>query len=339
MTGILKTYTKDDIHSKREEKDKKHIDSYNPSSSSRELNPYWKDGGSGLPQTPENFRQSMKFLKPADDDDEDYYTKSNGRQSSSYSQKDRSTRFIKPREDDEHYITNSRSDRSKDNNDEKLRKNADDDYYRKTSSNFSSASKIIKKCGHDDHHKYGNERSYKWKKSDTSTKPEKINTCDDQKQVIREHKEQEAKISPKTDQKQTDQENKYLSDEKMNKLAAKIVKAEIIGDTILVNELKNKLDAAREYRKQNPDSKPDEDNAKEEGIMLIATNSSGNSRPLTSSKGDARSKGGKRKVDTHMSGERAKYFGNDDKYNLAQMVSNFDNLINFIIYLMYLVFY
>lgn len=113
----------------------------------------------------------------------------------------------------------------------------------------------------------------------------------------------------------------YLSDEKMNKLAAKIVKAEILGDTESVRKLKTKLEEAREYRKQNPDAgagKEDEDDR----VMLISTSRSGNSRPLTSGeKGDPRSKGGKRKAETHISGERTKYFGNDDKYNLKEMVS------------------
>lgn len=74
MTGMLKTYTKDDIRPKREEKDKKHIDSYNPATCSRELNPYWKDGGTGLPQTSDNYKKSNPFVKPSDTDD--YYSKS-----------------------------------------------------------------------------------------------------------------------------------------------------------------------------------------------------------------------------------------------------------------------
>ncbi|KAL4716144.1 hypothetical protein ACJJTC_013921 [Scirpophaga incertulas] len=121
----------------------------------------------------------------------------------------------------------------------------------------------------------------------------------------------------------------YMSDEKLNKLAAKVVKAEIMGDAILVAKLKAKLEAARAYRKQNPNAgKEDEDNR----VILVATSSTGGSRPLHSSAtGDPKSKGNKRKAETHNYGERAKYFSNDDKYNLSQMFeqekygSNYDD--------------
>lgn len=111
----------------------------------------------------------------------------------------------------------------------------------------------------------------------------------------------------------------YLSDEKMNKLAAKIVKAEIMGDVKLVNELKAKLESARLYRKDNPECKEEkEDNS----VVLTTTSSSGNSRPLTKSSygGDSNSRSSKRKTETYKSGERTKFFENDDKYSLKQMV-------------------
>lgn len=325
MTGMLKTYTKDDIRPKKEDNDKKHSDSYNPSTSSRELNPYWKDGGSGVPQTAENFRQSVKFLKPADDDD--YYTKSSHRKSITYSHTEDKpkSRHYKPADDDDYYYKSSRSDTSSYKNDSKKFQKPleDDEFYRKSS---SSSSKRHNRHEDEHHERYSERKSYNWKNSDKSSEPRQYNQSyneaqesNSQVQQVSEHRQ--PTISNKPAPEKSEQSSKYLSDEKMNKLGAKIVKAEIMGDTKLVTELKEKLEAAREYRKQNPDAKPDEEN---EDIMLIATNSFGNSRPLTNtSKGDARSKGGKRKADTHMSGERAKYFGNDDKYNLAEMVSTY----------------
>lgn len=268
MTGMLKTYTKDDVRPKREEKDKKGIDSYNPGTSSRELNPYWKDGGTGLPQTSESFRKSKPFLKPVDDDD-DYYSKPKSSRST-----------------DSHYSGSSKDRHS--------------DYYndRKYSERES----------------YG--RSSNWKKqsqvSENQHTSERREQRSEERYLTVERKEPK-QIEPVA---KAEQSSAYLSDEKMNKLAAKIVKAEILGDDKLITDLKSKLEAAREYRKQNPDAGKEDD-----GVMLMSTNSFGNSRPLTSQKGDPQSRSNKRKAETHVSGERAKYFGDDDKYNLAQMVS------------------
>lgn len=296
MTGMLKTYTKDDLRKPKLE-EKKHIDSYNPATSSRELNPYWKGGGGGLPQTPESFRKSKPFLKP--DSSNDLYSRSSSSKES-YTEKD----------------------------------------YKSKSSHYSYGSFIPKSGGWkktDDSKKDSRDDS----RNDISEKSER-ETRDDRRAVkddrskgprdirINESRETSSLVlmdvesTPNTSHaveavRQKKKDTPYLSDEKMNKLAAKIVKAEIMGNTKLVDELKVKLEAAREYRKQNPDAgKEDED----DGVMLMSTNSMGNSRPLAKgSSGDPKSKGGKRKAETHASGERTKYFGNDDKYNLSQMVS------------------
>lgn len=264
MTGMLKTYTNKDIKPRTEDKKKNHIDSYNPGTSSRELNPYWKDGGTGLPQTAESFRKSRPFLKPVDDDD-DYYSKS----STSKEQ-----------------ICHKSSE----------------------SGNISHYNKGSR------YHKQSERKTYNWKTHTETNSSDPDRSHEEYKKLPKSSKS----CDTLSEKKESKKESLYLSDEKMNKLGAKIVKAEIMGDSKLVAELKAKLEAAREYRKQNPDAGEEED----EGVMLISTNNSGNSMPLTKSeKGDPRSKGGKRKAETHNSGERMKYFGNDDKYNLAQMVS------------------
>ncbi|KPJ20044.1 CWF19-like protein 2-like [Papilio machaon] len=262
MTGMLKTYTKDDVKVSRED-DKKHIDSYNPSTSSRELNPYWKHGGSGLPQSHESFCKSKQFMKPSDDDD--YYTKplsNQGKQMTRTKHEHRDDRNVGERK---HY-------------------------------NWQKTEKREEKQNYKSKHDY-----------DTKTN-ESLND-----------KRSSASLKGPTETSEKVSDSLYLSDEKMNKLAAKIVKAEIMGDTKLVNQLKVKLEAAREYRKQNPGVCKDDDS----GIMLMTTTPSGNSRPLSkadsSHAGDPRSKGGKRKAETHSANQRVKYFGNDDKYNLSQM--------------------
>ncbi|XP_050344510.1 CWF19-like protein 2 homolog [Nymphalis io] len=252
MTGMLKTYTKDDIRPKQELKEKKHIDSYNPSTSTRELNPYWKDGGSGVPLTAENFRKSRQFLKPSCDDD--FYCKSNS--------------YNKSKQD--------------------------------ISQNYNSNQR----------------KSFNWRSESKNQKEsiEEISTSKTSDASTSYSLDKNNSISPRSTAKGKD--SLFLSDEKMNKLASKIVKAEIMGDMKVVEELKAKLEAAREYRKNNTDAtKMDEDDR----VLLMSTSSSGNSRPLMNYQGDPRSKGGKRKAETHDACGRVKYFGNDDKHNLAQM--------------------
>ncbi|KPI92530.1 CWF19-like protein 2-like [Papilio xuthus] len=262
MTGMLKTYTKDDVKISRED-NKKHIDSYNPSTSSRELNPYWKDGGSGVPQSHESFCKSRQFMKPSDDDD-DYYTKplsNKGKQMTRMRHEHKDDRNV-----DERKNYNWRKNENREEKQDYINKH---DYGTKTNESLSG-------------------------KSLSAT----------------------MKVPSEESSEKGSSSSLYLSDEKMNKLAAKIVKAEIMGDTKLVNELKVKLEAARDYRKQNPGVKDDDS-----GIMLMTTTPSGNSRPLSKAdlSGDPRSKGGKRKAETHNANQRVKYFGNDDKYNLSQM--------------------
>lgn len=271
MTGILKTYTKDDIKPKQEVKDKKHIDSYNPATNSRELNPYWKDGGTGVPEPAESFRKRA-FVKPSNH--EDFYITPSSSRESNYSRHNRDNR------------TSSRHGRPTD-------------------------TELKSKVRHEDE-SYNQRRSWNWKRNSEKQDDKQV------EQSRQETRQTSLDAGPsKAIMVDKAKDTKYLSDEKMNKLGAKIVKAEIMGDTKLVGELKAKLEAAREYRKQNPNVGIEED----EGVMLIATNSAGSSMPLTKGqRGDSSSKGGKRKVDTHMEGQRAKYFVNDDKYSLSQMV-------------------
>lgn len=250
MTGTLKTFTKNDIRSKEERNEKKQIDSYNPAMSSRELNPYWKSGGSGLPQTPESFRKSKSFIRPEENDN--YYSKSTTKPS-------------------------------------KLMKEE-----------YSS------KVRHSEKECLYNKKTYNWKHTETDT--------DTGKNVEKPAEDYETK--PNNEDNEKPKMGKYLSDDKMNKLAAKIVKADIMGNLTLAAELKEKLEAARQFRNQNPDILTEDD---DQSVMLISGNNLGNIRPLIKNN-QVCSSSIKRKADTHNSGERIKYFGDDDKYNLAQMV-------------------
>ncbi|XP_023015868.2 CWF19-like protein 2 homolog [Leptinotarsa decemlineata] len=110
--------------------------------------------------------------------------------------------------------------------------------------------------------------------------------------------------------------NVVTSEKDLNVLASKLVKAEIMGNTKLVAELKEKLERARNEVKDRST------NSREEHVILTHTDSQGRSQPLTlqaeyeelSSK-----KGKKKRVETHEGGQRVRYFSNDDKYSLKQM--------------------
>ncbi|KAJ9590895.1 hypothetical protein L9F63_016077 [Diploptera punctata] len=104
-----------------------------------------------------------------------------------------------------------------------------------------------------------------------------------------------------------------LSDKEMNKLGAKLVKAEILGNKELANELRSKLEAVRTAWTLKPAAA-----AEEEVVVLTRTDSKGPVRPLQ----QAETSGGshkKQKVETHRDSSRVCYFADDDKYSLQDL--------------------
>ncbi|XP_017783746.1 PREDICTED: CWF19-like protein 2 homolog [Nicrophorus vespilloides] len=223
---------------KRNEKEE---DKYNPSKNVRELNPYWKDGGDGLPS---------EFKKPSNDDFDIESTSSHKHKSVS------SSNWRKPKNDlNEH--------------------------------NHKSAS------------------SSNWRKKK------------DQSSVTLKNESDNRRSSPEMNEDNTiNEETKILSDKELNALAAKLVKAEIMGNTKLIEELKNKLEIARKLR---------ECGVKEDHeVILTRTDSKGFARPVKmQSDYKDTSKKKKQKVETHSdSGDRMRYFADDDNYSLKQMFEN-----------------
>ena len=119
------------------------------------------------------------------------------------------------------------------------------------------------------------------------------------------------------------QEVVLMSDKEMNVLGAKLVKAEIMGNTALAEKLKTKLDAARKAKELAKDSgEKINDSVIEKEIILTRTDSKGMTRPVEANVDRDRG-GGKRKkkgkVETHVKGERQRYFADDDRFDLKQM--------------------
>lgn len=259
MSGVsFQTYSKTDKLPKEEKVDKESIDSYKPGNNSRELNPYWKDGGTGLPT----------FKKPNFDSDEEDDYKSRMKTSSAPKGNWRKKDYVDERR---------KRSRSKSKTPENHRK--------------------------------------KQRSSSRSSEEEEEN-----------HETPEIRPS-KTD---------FLTDQQMNELGAKLIKAEIMGNENLAKELNEKLIKARSFRTANKDDESynkkrkevknpknrNEDSDEVDEILLTKMNDQGISRPLEgNATGSEPNRGRKRtkKVETHVGKERVRYFPDDDKYDIKQM--------------------
>uniref|UniRef100_F7F6Q2 CWF19-like protein 2 n=1 Tax=Ornithorhynchus anatinus TaxID=9258 RepID=F7F6Q2_ORNAN len=128
-----------------------------------------------------------------------------------------------------------------------------------------------------------------------------------------------------------DEPTQVLTEDEMNRLGAKIVKAELMGNMDLALQLKAQLEKARklkESRKQVPARKPDaEVEAHEEAneVVLVRTDQSGRAWPVSSPGEPLEPKGGRRKrqmATTHVDKERVRYFHNDDHQSLKDLVKS-----------------
>jgi hypothetical protein len=92
----------------------------------------------------------------------------------------------------------------------------------------------------------------------------------------------------------------------------------------LAKELKKKLDAARAARAMRGTTKEDTPAAEEEEtVILTRTDSRGFVHPLQQFGQHAEPVGGRRKkqkIETHAGGKRMRYYADDDKYSLRDLV-------------------
>ncbi|KAH8315414.1 hypothetical protein KR067_006171 [Drosophila pandora] len=242
---LLKTFSKEQKQPTKPNEKLQQIDAYDPAKSGRELNPYWKSNGTGLPG----------FQKPQDDDDSEErgakQHSNSGQSSSSRGWRKPSAKLPSPRR-------------------------------RKSVSESES--------------------------SDEEPEPE------------------EAPALP------------CLTDEQINELAGKAIKAELKGKKELAADLNQQLENARKARaeflasgKSIPKASAKESKKKSasEHVLLTKTDQSGNVRPLVHAGAQSNpndlyggSKGRKRsnkKVETHVDGQRVRYFADDDRYDIKQM--------------------
>ncbi|XP_014789355.1 CWF19-like protein 2 [Octopus bimaculoides] len=117
-----------------------------------------------------------------------------------------------------------------------------------------------------------------------------------------------------------------LTEDQMNDLSAKILRAELMGDDDLMVELQALLNAAKEARSRNQQAvKKCPGKTQAEDVLLTHVDRSGVAWPIMDSKDNVPVGKKKRKklIETHTKeGQRQKYFHDDDKFDLKNLVQH-----------------
>ncbi|XP_007437475.2 CWF19-like protein 2 [Python bivittatus] len=121
-----------------------------------------------------------------------------------------------------------------------------------------------------------------------------------------------------------------LSDEEMNKLGARIVKAELMGNKDLAAKLQSQLDKARKLKNHGAQAKARESDVttgfqEDREVILVRTDKSGRAWPVNIPE-ETLDHGGRRKknpmIPTHVDKERVRYFHDDDNLDLKDLIRN-----------------
>ncbi|XP_071659856.1 CWF19-like protein 2 isoform X2 [Patagioenas fasciata] len=244
-----------------------------------------------------------KFLKPSDDDLPSYSAPRDYKSQQSSSKlpvhSSLSSRFQKPSEDTALWTKTHREDNKEklmaDQKSSDAREQTDDNSWKRTSSDEKEKSR----------------QEY------TSDIPEKSQTLSDSKTSCSRYTSK-------------DEPPRVLSEDEMNRLGARIVKAELMGDMELASKLQAELDDARKLREtqgQVPAKSGREASGRQEDeqVVLVRTDGSGRAWPVTAPTEPQEAKGGRRKrqmVPTHVDKERVRYFQDDDSMDLKDLVKN-----------------
>uniref|UniRef100_A0A672Z521 CWF19-like protein 2 n=1 Tax=Sphaeramia orbicularis TaxID=375764 RepID=A0A672Z521_9TELE len=112
-----------------------------------------------------------------------------------------------------------------------------------------------------------------------------------------------------------EEEAPLLSEEEMNKLGAKLVKAEIMGNKVrrlLICQMQKMILKTLADR-----------SSEDQEVLLFRTDQSGRAWPVNAPSGSQEPHGGRRKkkpIETHVDGQRVRYFQDDDNMGLMEMV-------------------
>ncbi|XP_036113804.1 CWF19-like protein 2 isoform X2 [Molossus molossus] len=119
-----------------------------------------------------------------------------------------------------------------------------------------------------------------------------------------------------------------LSVDEKNKLGAKIIKAEMMGNMELAEQLKAQLEKANKFKEtitQISSKKSGVETEDQQEVVLVRTDQSGRVWPVNTPGKPLESKGGRRRrqmASTHEEKERVRYFHDDDNLNLNDLVKN-----------------
>ncbi|XP_008688347.2 CWF19-like protein 2 isoform X1 [Ursus maritimus] len=118
-----------------------------------------------------------------------------------------------------------------------------------------------------------------------------------------------------------------LSVDEKNKLGARIIKAEMMGNMELAERLKAQLEKANKFKETvtQVSSKESGVGNEDQEVILVRTDQSGRVWPVTTPGKPLESKGGRRKrqmASTHEEKERVRYFHDDDNLSLNDLVKN-----------------
>uniref|UniRef100_A0A4W2C033 CWF19 like cell cycle control factor 2 n=1 Tax=Bos indicus x Bos taurus TaxID=30522 RepID=A0A4W2C033_BOBOX len=138
------------------------------------------------------------------------------------------------------------------------------------------------------------------------------------KEHLQDTKSSLARSSPE------DESIHVLSVDEKNKLGAKIIKAEMMGNMELAEQLKAQLDKANKFQDtvtQTSSKKSRVEDEDQEEVILVRTDHSGRVWPVnTPGKQEGRRK--RQNVSTYEGKERVRYFHDDDNLSLNDLVKN-----------------
>uniref|UniRef100_A0A1A8HYA1 CWF19-like protein 2 n=1 Tax=Nothobranchius kuhntae TaxID=321403 RepID=A0A1A8HYA1_NOTKU len=140
---------------------------------------------------------------------------------------------------------------------------------------------------------------------------------------------------PRTESESEEEEEELLllSEEEMNKLGSKLIKAEMMGNTAMIEKLKSQLEAAHKAKENHAarikqhetaeSKKAAGHSSEDQEVLLFRTDQSGRAWPVKGPTGPQEPHGGRRKkkpMETHVDGQRVRYFQDDDSIGLQEMV-------------------
>ncbi|XP_053564539.1 CWF19-like protein 2 isoform X2 [Bombina bombina] len=236
--------------------------------------------------------------------------------SSSFKQK---TKFLKPTDDDGSSVS-----RSKANTFQQAPLKYSSQTHTSVKTDASWRKKAMDECGVEIHQSKAEDEPI-------NIKTESDEKCSDNSSSHELSRQVGKQLSPRSDT----QTNivQILTEEDLNKLGAKIVKAELLGNMDLATKLKAQLEEARKQKESQAETSSSvrdrktniqESHLKEDQeVLLVRTDQSGRSWPVNATSDTLEQRGGRRKrqmATTHVDKERVRYFHDDDNQSLQDLV-------------------